>query len=147
MMYFGENSMGCWEECILCCCRMEYSVDICLVHWSTVSFNSKVFCWFFLPVWPIYWWQRSITVLGSICVFKFSSVSLMKLGAPTLGTCKLTIVISTYAFISMKWPSWSLLINLGLKSTLSDISISTPACFGGPLAWQISFHPSQCLWL
>jgi hypothetical protein len=30
MVYFGQDSVGCWEECILCCCRMEYSVDIYL---------------------------------------------------------------------------------------------------------------------
>jgi hypothetical protein len=28
MIYFGESSMGCWEECILGCCSMEYYVDI-----------------------------------------------------------------------------------------------------------------------
>jgi hypothetical protein len=31
--------------------------------------------------------------LGPICVFKYSSICLMKLGAPTLGTYKLTIII------------------------------------------------------
>jgi hypothetical protein len=29
----------------------------------------------------------------------------------------------------MKWTSLSLKTNLNLKSTLSDINISTPACF------------------
>jgi hypothetical protein len=38
-------------------------------------------------------------------------------------------------FINMEYPSLSHLINVSLKSTLSDISIATPACFGGPLAW------------
>jgi hypothetical protein len=27
------------------------------------------------------------------------------------------------------------LTNVGLKSILSDISMATPACFQGPLAW------------
>jgi hypothetical protein len=61
------------------------------------------------------------------------SVCLMKLGA-----YRLIIVISfwsTYPFISMECPSLSHLINVGLKSTLSEISIATPACFQGPLAW------------
>jgi hypothetical protein len=34
----------------------------------------------------------------------------------------------------MECPSLSPLINVGLKSTLSKISIAIPACFGGPLA-------------
>jgi hypothetical protein len=29
MIYFGESFMGCSEKCVFCCCRMEYSVDIC----------------------------------------------------------------------------------------------------------------------
>jgi hypothetical protein len=28
LKYFGKSSMGYWEECILCCHRMQYSVDI-----------------------------------------------------------------------------------------------------------------------
>jgi hypothetical protein len=77
----------------------------------------------------------TFTVLGSICVFKSSSVCLMKLGIPILGTCKLKISSWCIApFISMKCPSLFLLNNLGLKSTLSDISIATPAYFGRPLA-------------
>jgi hypothetical protein len=32
-------------------------------------------------------------------------------------------------FISMKYPSLPCLTNVNLKSTLSDISIATPACF------------------
>jgi hypothetical protein len=32
MVYFGESSMGFWEECILCCFRIEYSFDACQVH-------------------------------------------------------------------------------------------------------------------
>jgi hypothetical protein len=38
-------------------------------------------------------------------------------------------------FISTKCPSLSHLTKIGLKSTLSDISIVTPACFGRPLTW------------
>jgi hypothetical protein len=34
----------------------------------------------------------------------------------------------------MECPSLSHLINVGLKSTLSEISIATPACFRGSLA-------------
>jgi hypothetical protein len=65
-------------------------------------------------------------------------VCLMKLGALTLGAYRLTIIISLWPispFISMECPSLSHLINVGLKSTLSEISIATPACFRGPLAW------------
>jgi hypothetical protein len=60
------------------------------------------------------------------------NVCLMKLGAPKLGAYKLIIFISSCyiaLFIRMKCPTLSLLTNLGLKSTLSDISIALPACF------------------
>jgi hypothetical protein len=50
----------------------------------------------------------------------------------------LIIIISFWSispFISMECPSLSRLINVGLKSTLSEISIAAPASFQGPLAW------------
>jgi hypothetical protein len=62
----------------------------------------------------------------------------MKLGALMLGAYRFIIVISFWSispFISMECPSLSHLINVGLKSILSEISIATPACFQGPLAW------------
>jgi hypothetical protein len=62
----------------------------------------------------------------------------MKLGAFMLGAYRLIIVISFWSlspFISMECPSLSHLIKVGLKSTLSEISIATPASFRGPLAW------------
>jgi hypothetical protein len=62
----------------------------------------------------------------------------MKLGALTLGAYKLIIVISfwcIFPFISMECPSLSRLINISFKSTLSEVSIATPACFQGPFAW------------
>jgi hypothetical protein len=77
----------------------------------------------------------------------------MKLGVLMLGAYWLIIIISFWGispFISMECPSLSHLINVGLKSTVSEISIATPACFQGPLAWQIFFQPftlSQCLFL
>jgi hypothetical protein len=63
---------------------------------------------------------------------------LMKLGVLTLGAYRCIIAISFWSispFISMECPSLSHLLNVGLKSTLSEISIATPACFRGPLAW------------
>jgi hypothetical protein len=36
-----------------------------------------------------------------------------------------------FPFISMERPFLSHLINVGLKSTLSKLSIAIPACFGG----------------
>jgi hypothetical protein len=62
----------------------------------------------------------------------------MKLCALTLGAYSLIIIIffsSISPFISMECPSLSHLINVGLKSTLSELNIAIPACFGGPLAW------------
>jgi hypothetical protein len=61
----------------------------------------------------------------------------MKLGVLTLGAYMLIIVIFFWCispFISMECPSLSHLINVGLKSILSEISIATPAYFLGPLA-------------
>jgi hypothetical protein len=53
--------------------------------------------------------------------------------------CILMIIVMSFLcispFINMKCPSLSHLINVGLKSTLCVISIVTPACFQGPLAW------------
>jgi hypothetical protein len=80
----------------------------------------------------------STTVLESICAFKSFSVCLMKLDELTLGASRLIIVISFWCiapFVSMKCHSLSCLTNVSLKSTLSDMSIATPDCFGGPLAW------------
>jgi hypothetical protein len=54
--------------------------------------------------------------------------------ALTLGAYRLIIVISfwcIYPFISMECPSLSHFINVSLKSTLSEMSIAIPACFGG----------------
>jgi hypothetical protein len=100
-------------------------------------------CWFF--VWMNYLLviggvlkSPTTTVLESIYVFRSFRVCLMKLGALTLDAYRLTIVISFWCiapFISMKCPSLSHLTNVGLKFTLSDISVATPACFGRPLAW------------
>jgi hypothetical protein len=62
----------------------------------------------------------------------------MKSGPLTLGAYRLIIIISFWSispFISIERPALSHLMNVGLKSTLSEISIVTPACFRGPLAW------------
>jgi hypothetical protein len=76
----------------------------------------------------------------------------MELGALMLGAYRLMIVISFWCispFISMEC-SLSHLINVSLKSTLSEISIATPDCFQGPQALYIFFQPfslSHCLFL
>jgi hypothetical protein len=80
----------------------------------------------------------TITVLELIYIFRSFRVCLMKLGALTLSAYRLITVISfgcIYPFFSMECPSLSHLINVGLTSTLYEISIATSACFGGPLAW------------
>jgi hypothetical protein len=63
---------------------------------------------------------------------------LMKLGALTLGARRLIIDVFFWCispFISTNCPSLSHLINVSLKSTLSEINVATSACFLGPLAW------------
>jgi hypothetical protein len=91
-------------------------------------------------------------VLEFIYVFRSFKVCLMKLGALTLGAYRLIIVISFWfisPFISMECPSLSHLINVSLKSTLSEIIIATLAWFGGLLAWHIfqPFTRNQCFFL
>jgi hypothetical protein len=75
------------------------------------------------------------TVLESVSMsFR---IYLMKLGALTLGVYRLIIIISFWCispFISMGCPSLSQLIYVSLKSTLSEITIATLACFGEALA-------------
>jgi hypothetical protein len=99
----------------------------------------------------LYWvfvWMTCLLVKGcikvshymweSVCAFKCFSVCLMKFGTLTLGAYRLIILISFWCispFISMKCSSLSHLMNVSLKSTLSDISIATSACFQGPSAW------------
>jgi hypothetical protein len=92
-------------------------------------------------------------MLESICASKSFLVCLIKLGALTLDAYRLIIVISfrcVSPFISVECPSLSHLFNVSLKSTLSDISITILACFGGPLAWKMffqSFILNKCLFL
>jgi hypothetical protein len=75
----------------------------------------------------------------------------MKLGALTLSAFRLIIVISFWfisPFICMQCPSLSHLINVSLKSILSEISIATPACFGGAIGLVNllpAFHPEPVL--
>jgi hypothetical protein len=73
------------------------------------------------------------TVLELLYAFRFFRVCVMKLGVLTLGACRLIIISfwSVSPFISMECPSLSHLIKIGLKSTLSEINVATPACFGG----------------
>jgi hypothetical protein len=96
-------------------------------------------CWFFAWIY-LYIGDRGLlkcsttTVLESIYVFRSFRVCLMTSGALTLGTYQFIIVISFWCispFISIECPSLSHLISVSLKSTLSEISIATPACFQG----------------
>jgi hypothetical protein len=77
----------------------------------------------------------TITVLEFIYVFRSFRVCLMKLVALALGAYRLIIVISFRCispFISMGCPSLSHLINVGLKSTLSD-KYCYPCLFSGTI--------------
>jgi hypothetical protein len=77
-------------------------------------------------------------VLEFIYVFMSFRVCLMKLDVLTLGACRLIVVISFWCispFISLECPSLSHLINVSLKSTLSEVSIATLDYFLRPLAW------------
>jgi hypothetical protein len=74
----------------------------------------------------------------------------MKLGALTLGAYRLIVVTSFWCispFISTECFTLSRLINVGLKSTLSEISIATPAVLGtiGLVNLLPAFHPKPVL--
>jgi hypothetical protein len=71
----------------------------------------------------------------------------MKLGTLMSGAYRLIIVISFWCispFISMECPSLSHLTSVDLKSTLSEISIATPACFGDHWLGKSSSSLSSC---
>jgi hypothetical protein len=60
------------------------------------------------------------------------------------------IIISFWSispFISMECPSLAHLMNVGLKTTLSEISIATPVCFRGLGLVNLlpAFHPKPML--
>jgi hypothetical protein len=140
--------MGCWEKCVMCCCRMKYCVDVCQFH--MVSFNARVsllifFVWMtYLLVVLVVLKSPITTVLWSVCVFKSTSVCLTKLGTPTLGAYKLLIVISSCCIaplIIMNWPSLSLMTDLDLKSIWYKYFYS--CLFWGDICWLnllLSFH-------
>jgi hypothetical protein len=106
--------------------------------------------WCDLDLGFLYWlfvWMTNLLVMGVIkvshyhyvrvyiYVFRSFRVCLMKLGALMLDAYRLIFVISFWCvspFIRMECPSLS---RLSLKSTLSKISITTPAYFQWPLAW------------
>jgi hypothetical protein len=75
----------------------------------------------------------------------------MKISVPVCGAYMLWIDISSWwmvSLINMKWPSLSHLIDFRLKSTLSDMNITTHAYLWGQFAWKTFFQPltlSQCL--
>jgi hypothetical protein len=133
-----------------------------LLRWMyIVQKLNEIFCRHARSIWSMVWFSFRIsllvfclddlsigdrgvlkspttTVLEFICVFRFLRVCLMKLGALMLGAYRLIIVISFWCIsplISMECLSLFHLIKVGLKSALSKISISTPACFWGPLPW------------
>jgi hypothetical protein len=129
---------------------------------------DKIFCrhqlgpfdlWCDLGLGFLYWffvWMTYLLVIGEYikvshyhCVGVYIlfyvllsfRVCLIKLGALMLGVYRLIIVISFWCispFSSMKCPSLFCLINVSLKSTLSEVSIASPVHFGGPLVGKSS---------
>jgi hypothetical protein len=77
-----------------------------------------------------------VVVLESIYNFRSFRACIMKLGVLTLSAYILKTVSfwCISPFIGMECPSLSHLINVSLRSTLSEISIAIPACFQGPLS-------------
>src|SRR3712207_3908165 len=96
---------------------------------------------------------RSPTIIVLLLMSSFSSIKscFTNFGAPVLGAYIFISVMSSWwivPFIIMYCPSLSFFICFALKSTLSDISVATPAFFCSLLAWSIVLHPftlSLCL--
>jgi hypothetical protein len=59
----------------------------------------------------------------------FDEIGCTEIGCIWVDNCYFLLCMSL--FISMKHPSLSHLINVNLKSTLSDVSIANSACLGG----------------
>jgi hypothetical protein len=90
---------------------------------SLLIFVLMTFIWVIVRYWHF---------LLSLCWGLSGSVSLMKLSTQTLGTYKLTVVISSWFIVSFVSMVWSFLYPLAnLKSTLTDVSIATRAWFRG----------------
>jgi hypothetical protein len=78
------------------------------------------------------------TVLELIYAFRSFRVCLMKLGALTLGPCRLVIVTSFWSispFISLEGPSFISFGQCKFEVYFVRDEYATPACFQGPLAW------------
>jgi hypothetical protein len=108
-------------------------------------FNSGLLCWIFLSIWSIYGWQQ-IELSQYNCfglhLWFLSPVVYIWWSWVCQQWAHMSYFLLMYnSFISMKWPSLSLLTNLGLKPTSSHINIATPACFQGPF-WKIFSHTS-----
>jgi hypothetical protein len=63
----------------------------------------------------------------------FDEIGCIDVGYIHVDNCYFLLVYSP--FISMECSSLSHLLNVSLKSTVSKISIATPACFQGQLPW------------
>jgi hypothetical protein len=116
---------------------------------SVVSFNSTVSLWIFWSGWSIYWWLRSVEVFHHhyfevyfcflVQYYVFNEVGCPKFGYIKVNSCYFLLIY--FASISMKLLSLSLLTNLGLESTLSEVSIASLVHFQESLAWKIFFPP------
>jgi hypothetical protein len=121
----------------------DFCIYVRLRDWLVISlycvliqFGNEYNAGFIECVWqwsfPFYFREKfEKCVLALIYDFRSFRVCWMKLGALTLGAYRLMIICfwSISPFISMECLSLSHMINVGLKSTLSEISIATPACF------------------
>ena len=79
-----------------------------------------------------------------MCALSFTKVSLMNVAALVFGAYIFRIDSSSWRILplmSMKCPSLSVLITLGVKAILFDIKMATPACFFGPFALKFVFQP------
>jgi hypothetical protein len=118
----------------VCCVEVGWNVLQTSTRsiWSMICFRSRIslltFCLDDLSI-NDNEVLKSLTTTVLELIYDFSSfrVCLMKLGAYRL--INVISFWSIFPFISMEYSSLSCLSNVGLKSTLSEINIATPACF------------------
>jgi hypothetical protein len=121
-------------------------VSLLIFFGGLYEFYYEVSCWFF-GLDDLYTDKNgllrppTIIVFNLTCPFISNSISAIACTkVQWIYICNCFIFLMDCSFINMWWPSLSLLTNFGLKSALSDISISAPTCFQIPFAQNIIFH-------
>lgn len=101
VIYFGESFMDCRDECVLCSCWVECSVNGCQVHLILGMDQLWSFFTDFKSGWPAYLLMRWDIMVAHHCIrnqllLYAQSVCSMKLEAPAFNTYIFTIILSSW---------------------------------------------------